>query len=242
MCTLVYNSSAFCSSVAFLAIFCIGMTSHRRDSLDSVSALTWFSHSSYLYSSRSSQSRFSVASDFFFYGLVSPTLIASFGHALLVQLSFRHTDVCFLLLLRRFARVLRTCCSAHPNSVLVVHRPSSIVFVLRPAICRCLFSFWSPLALFVVVLCLCLNSLAAHRDLSHLCATRRLLRTAHHFMVVYDSVVRFWPPPGQVQFHQKLDEIVTFHQKLSSKTTFIKIQFQKSWTANPKPQTPNTKP
>ena len=36
------------SSAAFLAIFCIGITSHRRDSLDSVSALTWFSHSSYL--------------------------------------------------------------------------------------------------------------------------------------------------------------------------------------------------
>ena len=43
----IFNSAAFCSSVAFLAIFCIGVTSHRRDSLDSVSALTWFSHSSF---------------------------------------------------------------------------------------------------------------------------------------------------------------------------------------------------
>ena len=70
VCTLSFNSAALCSFVAFLAIFCIGVTSHRRDSLDSVSALTWFSHSScsspstprpsmdvYLNSSRSSQSR-----------------------------------------------------------------------------------------------------------------------------------------------------------------------------------------
>ena len=42
-----FNSATFCSSVAFLSIFCIGVTSHRRDSIDSVSALTWFSHSSY---------------------------------------------------------------------------------------------------------------------------------------------------------------------------------------------------
>ena len=47
VCTLSFNSAAFCSSVAFLAILCIGVTSHQRDSLDSVSALTWLSHSSY---------------------------------------------------------------------------------------------------------------------------------------------------------------------------------------------------
>ena len=47
VCTLFFNSAAFCSSVAFLVILCIGVTLHRRDSLDSVSALTWFSHSSY---------------------------------------------------------------------------------------------------------------------------------------------------------------------------------------------------
>ena len=47
VCALCFNSAAFCSSMAFLTIFCIGVTSHRRDSLDAVSALTWFSHSSY---------------------------------------------------------------------------------------------------------------------------------------------------------------------------------------------------
>ena len=46
VCTLSFNSAALWSFVALLAIFCIGVTSHRRDSLDSVSALTWFSHSS----------------------------------------------------------------------------------------------------------------------------------------------------------------------------------------------------
>ena len=47
VCTLSFNSAAFCSSVAFLAIFCVRVTSHRRDSLDSDSALRWFSHSLY---------------------------------------------------------------------------------------------------------------------------------------------------------------------------------------------------
>ena len=45
--TLFFNSATFCSSVTFFAIFCIGVTSHQYDSLDSVSAQTWFSHSSY---------------------------------------------------------------------------------------------------------------------------------------------------------------------------------------------------
>ena len=44
VCTLFFNSAPFSSSVAFLAIFCIGVTSHRCDSLDSVCALTWLSH------------------------------------------------------------------------------------------------------------------------------------------------------------------------------------------------------
>ena len=47
VCTLFFNSATFCSSVTFFAIFCIGVTSHQYDSLDSVSAQTWFSHSSY---------------------------------------------------------------------------------------------------------------------------------------------------------------------------------------------------
>ena len=52
VCTLFFNSAAFCSSVAFLATFCIDVTSHRFHSLESVSARTWLSHSS-----QSSQSR-----------------------------------------------------------------------------------------------------------------------------------------------------------------------------------------
>ena len=47
VCTLFFNSATFCSSVTFFAIFCIGVTSHQCDSLDSVSAQTWFSHSSF---------------------------------------------------------------------------------------------------------------------------------------------------------------------------------------------------
>ena len=82
-------------------------------------------------------------------------------------------------------------------------RPSSIVFLrLRSAfgnLALPLLFFWSPLALgrgaFSV---LCLNSLAAHRDLSHLSRTSPLASGAvlqRHFVVVFDSVVRFWPPP-----------------------------------------------
>ena len=47
VCTLSFISAAFCSSVAFLAIFCIDVTSHRFHSLESVSARTWFSLSSH---------------------------------------------------------------------------------------------------------------------------------------------------------------------------------------------------
>ena len=45
--TLSFISAAFCSCVVFLAIFCVDVTSHLCDLLDSVSALTWFSHSSH---------------------------------------------------------------------------------------------------------------------------------------------------------------------------------------------------
>ena len=47
VCTLSFISAAFCSSVAFLAIFCVRVTSHRCDSLDSVSARTCSSNSSH---------------------------------------------------------------------------------------------------------------------------------------------------------------------------------------------------
>ena len=83
-------------------------------------------------------------------------------------------------------------------------RPSSIVVLrLRAA-------FWqSGVASFLLLVTTgavgrgsfsvrCLNSLAAHRDLSHRCRTSRLASGAllqRHFVVVYDSVVRFWPPP-----------------------------------------------
>ena len=84
---------------------------------------------------------------------------------------------------------------------IVVHRPSSFFyFVLAFGnLALPLLFFWSPLALgrgaFSV---LCLNSLAAHRDLSHLSRTSPLASGAvlqRHFVVVFDSVVRFWPPP-----------------------------------------------
>ena len=72
-------------------------------------------------------------------------------------------------------------------------RPSSIVFLrLRSAfgnLALLFLFFWSPLAL---------GRLAAHRDLSHLSRTSPLASGAvlqRHFVVVFDSVVRFWPPP-----------------------------------------------
>ena len=47
VCTLSFISAAFFSSVAFLDIFCFGVSSHRFDSVDFASARTWFSLSSH---------------------------------------------------------------------------------------------------------------------------------------------------------------------------------------------------
>ena len=84
----------------------------------------------------------------------------------------------------RFARVLRAClCSPEfgPPST-VVHRASSIFGLeLRSAIWRCLYSsschHWRCWLWFFLRF-LSKNSHAAHRDLSHPCVTRRLLRAA----------------------------------------------------------------
>ena len=79
------------------------------------------------------------------------------------------------------------CSPAFGPLSIVVHRPSFFFdFVLRSAIWRCLFSssgHHCPVGRgsFPV---LCLNSLAAHRDLSHLCAARRLLRAARSSRLV----------------------------------------------------------
>ena len=72
--------------------------------------------------------------------------------------------------------------SAHSDSVLwvsspIVHRHSLASCCVRQSGVASLVDFFSSLALLAVMLSLfCLSSIAAHRDLSHQCAARRLLR------------------------------------------------------------------
>ena len=87
----------------------------------------------------------------------------------------------------RFARVLRTCSSAHSahtDSVLLVSSPivrrlsSTSCCVRQSGVASFLLNVTTRSVGRVSFSVLCLNSLAAHRDLSHLCAARRLLRAA----------------------------------------------------------------
>ena len=107
----------------------------------------------------------------------------------------------------RFARILRTCSSAHsahPNSVLwvsssIVHRVSSTSCCVRQ----------SGAASFLLLVTtgavgrgdfsvLCQNSLAAHRDL---CAARRLLRAARSTSVTLWWFTTPWFASGILQHH-----------------------------------------
>ena len=87
----------------------------------------------------------------------------------------------------RFARVLRTYSSAHSahtDSVLLVSSPivrrlsSTSCCVRQSGVASFLLNVTTRSVGRVSFSVLCLNSLAAHRDLSHLCAARRLLRAA----------------------------------------------------------------
>ena len=99
-----------------------------------------------------------------------------------------------LVLLLTLLTLIQSSWYRHTSSVVFLRLRAVFANLALP-----LFFLKSPLDLLVVVLSLlCLNSLAAHRDLSHLCAARRLLRAARlqrHLVAVHDSVVRFWPPP-----------------------------------------------
>ena len=115
------------------------------------------------------------------------------GYPLLVDLTFRHIDVCFLLLLRLCGSV----CACPPHLLfcspelgplsIVVHRPSSSCCVRQSGVATFLLLVTTGAVGRGSFSVLCLNSLAAHRDLCHQCAARRLLRTARS-----SSVTLWW--------------------------------------------------
>ena len=97
--------------------------------------------------------------------------------------------------------------SAHSDSVLrvsspIVHRHSLASCCVRQYGVASLVDFYSSLALLAVMLSLfCPGSIAAHRDLSHQCAARRLLRAVCSSSCTLWKFTTLWFASGHLQQH-----------------------------------------